>query len=104
MAFLANFLRFSGKKIGIFVMRSVNHSYNIGELSLIQRQGIITLIPKETKSRQKIIYCRGICLLNTVYKIASASIVNRIKQSLTNLSVEISQALYRAGTLEITHG
>ena len=28
-------------------MRSVNHSYNIGELSLIQRQGIITLIPKE---------------------------------------------------------
>ena len=51
MAFRANFLRL--EKIGIFVMRSVNYSYNIGELSLIQRQGIITLIPKENKSRQK---------------------------------------------------
>ena len=60
-------------------MRSVNHSYNIGELSLIQRQGIITSIPKENKSRQKITNHMPICLLNTVYKIASASIANRIK-------------------------
>ena len=104
MAFRANFLRFSGKKIGIFVMRSVNHSYNIGELALIQRQGIITLIPKENKSRQKITNYGPICLLNTVYKIASASIANHIKQSLTNLSVETRQALYQVGTLEITHG
>ena len=64
---------------------SVNHSYNIGELSLIQRQGIITLIPKQNKSRQKITNYRPICLLNTVYKIASASIANRIKTVIDKL-------------------
>ena len=85
MAFPANFSRFSGKKIGFFVMRSVNYSYNIGELSLIQRQGITTLIPKENKSRQKITNYRPICLLNTVYKIASASIANRIKTVIDKL-------------------
>ena len=60
-------------------MPSVNYSYNIGESSLIQRQGIINLIPKENKPRQKITNYRPICLLNTVYKIDSASIANRIK-------------------------
>ena len=68
------------KKIGFFVMRSVNYSYNIGELSLIQRQGIITLIPKENITNY-----RPICLLNTVYKIASASIANRIKTVIDKL-------------------
>ena len=85
MVFRANFLRFSGKKIGIFVRRSVNYSYNIGELSSILRQGIITLIPRENKSRQKISNYSPICLLNTVYKKASASIANRIKTVIDKL-------------------
>ena len=83
--FSSEFFKVFWKKIGIFVMRSVNHSYNIGELSLIQRQGIITLIPKENKSGQKITNYRPICLLNTVYKIASASIANRIKTVIDKL-------------------
>ena len=66
-------------------MQSVNYSYNIGELSLIQRQGIITLIPKENKYRQKITSYRPICLSNTVHKIASASIANRIKTVIDKL-------------------
>ena len=85
MAFRANILRFSGEKNGMFVMRSVNHSYNIGELSLIQRQGIIILIPKQNKSRQNITNYRPICLLNTIYKIASASIANRTKTVIDKL-------------------
>ena len=72
-------------KIALLAMRSVNQSYNIGELSLIQRQGIITLVPKENKSRQKITSYRPICLLNTVYKIASASIAHRIKTVIDKL-------------------
>ena len=59
--------------------------YKTGELSLVQRQGIITLIPKENKSRQNLINYRPICLLNTVYKIASASIANRLKNMLDKL-------------------
>ena len=83
--FSSEFFKVFWKKIGIFVMRSVKHSYNIGELSLIQRQGIITLLPKENKSRQKITNYRPICLLNTVYKIASASKANRIKTVIDKL-------------------
>ena len=52
---------------------------------MIQIQGIITLIHKENKSRQKITNYRPICLLNTVYKIASASIANRIKTVIDKL-------------------
>ena len=52
---------------------------------MIQIQGIITLIHKENKSRQKITNYRPICLLNTVYKIASTSIANRIKTVIDKL-------------------
>lgn len=51
----------------------------------MQRQGIITLLPKENKSRQNLTNYRPICLLNTVYKIASASIANRLKSVLDKL-------------------
>ena len=52
---------------------------------MIQRQGIITLIPKENKSLQTITNYRPICLLNTVYMIASASMAIRIKTVIDNL-------------------
>ena len=66
-------------------MRSVNYSYKTGQLSLVQRQGIIPLTPKENKSRQNLTNYRPICLLNTMYKIASASIANRLKTMLDKL-------------------
>ena len=40
---------------------------------------------KENKSRQYLTSYRPICLLNTVYKIASASIANRFKTALDKL-------------------
>ena len=83
--FSSEFFKAFWKKIGTFVMRSVNYSYKTGELSLVQRQGIITLIPKENKSRQNLTNYRPVCLLNTVYKIASASIANRLKTVLDKL-------------------
>ena len=48
-------------------------------MSIAQQQGTFTLIPKDNKSRQLLTNYRPICLLSTVYKIASAAIVNRIK-------------------------
>ena len=79
------FFKVFWNRLGSFVLRSINHSYEIGELSLVQKQGIITLLPKENKSRQKLANYRPICLLNTIYKIASASIANRIKTVLDKL-------------------
>ena len=84
-------------------MRSVNYSYKTGQLSLVQTQGIITLIPKENKSRQNLTNYRPICLLNTVYKIAFVSIVNRLKAVLDKLINKDSLVLYRVGTLGTIH-
>ena len=77
-------------------MRSINYSYDIGELSLVQKQGIITLIAKENKSRQNLANYRPICLLNTIYKIASASIADRIKTVLDKL-IHYSQSGFISG-------
>ena len=50
--FSANFFKVFWKKLGGFVVRSINYSYNIGSLSITQKQGIITCIPKEGKPKQ----------------------------------------------------
>ena len=66
-------------------MRSLNHSCNIGELSLIQRQGINHFNTQGKQIQAKITNYRPICLLNTVYKMVSASITNRIKTVIDKL-------------------
>ena len=68
-----------------FVLRGINHSDNIGELSVSQQEGIITIIPKENKSRWLLTNYRPIYLLNTIYKLASAGIANRLKTVITKL-------------------
>ena len=66
-------------------MYVVNHGFVKGELSITQREGIITCIPKDNKPRNFITHYRSISLLNCVYKIASGTIANRIKGTLQKL-------------------
>ena len=54
--------------MGQFIVRSVNYGFSKGELSITQREGIITSIPKENKPRNFVKNCRTISLLNCVYK------------------------------------
>ena len=56
-----------------------------GELSISQKQGVVTCIPKENKPKLYLKNWRPITLLDTVYKIASGSIANRIKPNLDSL-------------------
>ena len=77
--FSAEFFKVFWRQLGIFVLRSLNLGYEIGELSITQRQGIITCIPKENKPKQFLKNWRPLTLLDTVYKIASGAIANRIK-------------------------
>ena len=72
-------------KIGYLVVRSLNYGFIKGELSVTQKQGIITLIPKDNKPRRFLKNYRSISLLNCAYKIASGSIANRIKSVLDKL-------------------
>lgn len=83
--FNAEFFKVFWRQIGCFVVRSINYSYQKGELSITQKQGLITCIPKENKPKQFLKNWRPITLLNTVYKIASGSIAGRIKTVINKL-------------------
>ena len=83
--FSAEFFKVFWRQLGIFVLRSLNLEYEIGELSITQRQGIITCIPKENKPKQFLKNWRPLTLLDTVYKIASGAIANRIKSVIDKL-------------------
>ena len=76
----ADFYKVFWNDIKVFLLASINSSYAKGLLSISQRRGLITLIPKKDKSLCYIKNWRPISLLNCDYKIAAKSIANRIKK------------------------
>ena len=80
--FTTEFYKFFWKDINLFSIRSFNHGYEKGHLSVTQRQGVITCLPKEGKSKFYIKNWHPISLLNVDYKICSSSIAQRLKKSL----------------------
>ena len=80
-----NFFKFFWKDIGQFIIRSLNEGFENGKMSITQREGIITCIPKGDKPREYLKNWRPISLLNVVYKIGSSCIANRIKNVLPTL-------------------
>ena len=83
--FTSEFLKFFWKDLKVFVIGSLNYGYSLGSLSVTQKQGIITCLPKGDKSRHFLKNWQPISLLNTVYKIGSGVIANRIKKVLPTL-------------------
>lgn len=83
--FTVEFLKFFWVDIGHFILRSINYGYHTGSLSITQKQGIITCIPKPNKSRDTLKNWRPISLLNVIYKLASAVIANRFKKVLNTI-------------------
>ena len=69
----------------MFVLKSINYRYEHGCLSVTQKQGVITCLPKPDKNRNFLKNWRPISLLNVVYKLASSVIANRIKTVLESL-------------------
>jgi hypothetical protein len=86
--FTTEFYKFFWKDINPFLIRSLNHGYEKGHLSVTQRQGVITCLPKEGKSKFYIKNWRPISLLNVDYKIGSSSIAQRLKKSCIQLLVK----------------
>ena len=85
MGTLQNFINFFGADLGIFLLRSINYGYETGSLSITQKQGVITCLPKSDKDRNYLKNWRPISLLNVVYKLASTVIANRMKTVLDSL-------------------
>ena len=79
------FYKFFWKDISSLVVDSLNCGYNNGELSIEQRRGLITLIPKKDKDRAFLKNWRPLTLLNTDYKILAKALANRISPLLDKL-------------------
>ena len=83
--FTADFFKFFWRNIKQFVVRSANYSFDIGSLSIQQRLGIITLLPKGLKDKRYLANWRPLTLLNTFYKLISGVITERIKPVLDTI-------------------
>ena len=62
-----------------------NAAYREGEMSISQRRGTITLVPKEDSNLLHLTNWRPITLLNLDYKIASKAIAKRFERVLKRL-------------------
>ena len=79
-----------------FYIKSLNYSFENGSLTTLQKQGIISLLPKKDKNLDNLKNWRPLTLLNTDYKIATKSIANRIKKFLPNI-IDCSQTGFIKG-------
>ena len=71
--------------LGQELVDSFNYTFEKGEMSISQKRGIVTLIPKKDKNRTLLDNWRPISLLNTDYKVATKSIAARIAKVLPGL-------------------
>ena len=83
--YTAEFYKFFWKDIGNFVLESLNESFNTSELSITQKQGVITLLPKGNKPRELIKNWRPITLLNVDYKLLAGVLASRMKEVLPSI-------------------
>ena len=66
-------------------VNSINYSFQTGSLTELQKQSIITIIPKQNKDLTSLDSWRPISLLNVDYKIAIKVIANRVKHVITKI-------------------
>ena len=78
------FYRYFWNLLGSFMVSSFNYAFQNGTLSISQRQGIISLIPKKKKNTEYLIW-RPVSLLNVDYKIATKTIALRLEKILPHL-------------------
>ena len=95
--FTVEFFKFFWIDIRSFILRALNYVYHTGSLSVIQKQGVITCLPKPNKSRHLLKHWKPISLSNAVYKLASAVIANKLKTVLDKIIFE-NQKLFISGT------
>ena len=76
-----------------FLIQAFNYSFQHGELSISQRQAVITLIEKKGKDKRCIKNWRPISLMNVDTKIASKAIALKLKKVIPKL-IQCAQTAY----------
>jgi len=72
-------------EIKMYLLNSINESYEKGFLSITQKQGVITLLPKPNKDLLLLKNWRPLTLMNADYKIITSCLAHRIKKYLNKL-------------------
>ena len=67
------------------MINSLNYSFEHDDLTTLQKQSVITILPKPDKDTLFLENWRPISLLNVDYKISSKSIANRIKKVISSI-------------------
>ena len=67
------------------LLEALNYGFEIGQMSISQKRGIIKLIPKKSEELYYVKNWRPLTLLNCDYKIATKVIANRLKTHLHKL-------------------
>lgn len=80
--FTSEFYKCFWEDIKTEVLASINYGFDKGKLSICQRRGIISLLPKKDKPTNLLNNLRPISLLNTDYKIATKAIARRLENIL----------------------
>ena len=63
-----------------YYVKSLNYSFENGDMTVMQKQGLISLLPKKNNDLGNLNNWRPLTLLNTDYKIVTKTISNRIKK------------------------
>ena len=69
--------------VGNDLLNSLKAAYGNGEMSISQRRGVITMIPRENSDLRELSNWRHIPLLNADYEIASKAVALRIEKFLS---------------------
>ena len=81
----AEFNKVLWNNVSTHLLASLNSSFSKGHLSILQRRGLITLIPKINKPQQFFKNWRPMSLLNCDYKIAAKAVATRMKRVLPDI-------------------
>ena len=83
-------------ELGMLLLKSLNYSHLLGELSTSQKQAAVTLIEKKRRDKRLFKNWRPISLINVDVNIASKALSFRLKKVLSNL-INYDQTAYIKG-------
>ena len=83
-------------ELGMLLLKSLNYSHLVGELSTSQKQAVVTLIKKKGRDQRLVKNWRPISLMNVDVKITSKALSFHLKKVISNL-INYDQTAYIKG-------
>ena len=83
--FSFDFYKFFWRDLKHFIIRAVDYAFENNRLAVSQSIGIVSIVPKGEKDKRYLSNWRPLCLLNSLYKLISGTIAERIKPTLNTI-------------------